>query len=210
MRCCTSPSTAKGTQALADDDLVRELNDHGVYVSHAANWSAHRTLQTYPQLFSWGNVNSQSESTPLYFTGEMVLLQVVHLSSVADIVSTKGPPRYVRRLRRPPTPERCRRTSISRYQLGSTLRQGPTLQEYRQSLCCLVRPLLPSLCPRLTCLGVRYFDDMYVDFNLSQETAAQISNIEQYVTNQLFHSGVREDPKDVIKRLFQISKREYY
>jgi hypothetical protein len=51
---------------------------------------------------------------------------------------------------------------------------------------------------------------MYVDFNLSQETAAWIPNVEQYITNQLVHSGLREDPKDVMKRLFQISKREYH
>ncbi|KAJ3829626.1 alpha/beta-hydrolase [Lentinula raphanica] len=54
-----------------------------------------------------------------------------------------------------------------------------------------------------------YFEDMYVPFELSQETAVKIQNTEQYITNQLFHSGIREDPKDVMKRLFQLSRREY-
>ncbi|KAJ3980788.1 alpha/beta-hydrolase [Lentinula detonsa] len=54
-----------------------------------------------------------------------------------------------------------------------------------------------------------YFEDMYVPFELSQETAAKIQNTEQYITNQLFHSGIREDPKDVMKHLFQLSRREF-
>ncbi|KAJ4471627.1 alpha/beta-hydrolase [Lentinula aciculospora] len=49
----------------------------------------------------------------------------------------------------------------------------------------------------------------YVPFELAQETAAKIRNTEQYITNQLFHSGIREDPKDVMKRLFQLSRREF-
>ncbi|KAJ7099498.1 alpha/beta-hydrolase [Mycena belliarum] len=54
-----------------------------------------------------------------------------------------------------------------------------------------------------------YFQDMYVEFGLAQETASIIKNTEQYITNQLFHDGIQADPKDVMKRLFQISKREY-
>ncbi|KIK61165.1 hypothetical protein GYMLUDRAFT_43246 [Collybiopsis luxurians FD-317 M1] len=54
-----------------------------------------------------------------------------------------------------------------------------------------------------------YFDDMYVPFEQSQETAGKIKNTEQYITNQLAHSGIREDPKDVMKRLFQLSRREF-
>jgi len=54
-----------------------------------------------------------------------------------------------------------------------------------------------------------YFEDMYVPFELAQETAAKIHNTEQYITNQLAHSGLREDPKDLMKRLFQLSRREF-
>ena len=53
-----------------------------------------------------------------------------------------------------------------------------------------------------------YYDDMYVNFALAQETASKIRNTEQYITNQLVHSGLREDPKDVMKRLFQLASRE--
>ncbi|KAF7297951.1 Alpha beta-hydrolase [Mycena chlorophos] len=54
-----------------------------------------------------------------------------------------------------------------------------------------------------------YYYDMYVQFDLAQETAATIKNTEQYITNQLHHDGIRADAKDVMKRLFQLSRREY-
>ena len=53
----------------------------------------------------------------------------------------------------------------------------------------------------------RYFNDMYVDFNLAQETASKIKNTEQYITNQLVHDALRTDSKDVINTLFKVSKR---
>ena len=49
----------------------------------------------------------------------------------------------------------------------------------------------------------------YVDFGFAQDTASKIKGTEQYITNQLFHDGIRDDAKDVMKRLFQISQREY-
>jgi len=50
----------------------------------------------------------------------------------------------------------------------------------------------------------------YVEFGLAQMTASKIKGTEQYITNQLYHDGIRDDAKDVMKRLFQISKREYH
>jgi len=50
---------------------------------------------------------------------------------------------------------------------------------------------------------------MYVDFDLAQDTASKIKSTEQYITNQLVHDGIREDPSDVMKKLFKISQREY-
>ena len=55
----------------------------------------------------------------------------------------------------------------------------------------------------------RYFNDMYVDFEFAQKTAAQIKNTEQYITNQLVHDGIREDSADVMKKLFKLSRREF-
>lgn len=50
----------------------------------------------------------------------------------------------------------------------------------------------------------------YLDFNFAQDTAAKIKGTEQYITNQLFHDGVRAESKDVLKHLFALSKREYH
>lgn len=58
-------------------------------------------------------------------------------------------------------------------------------------------------------MSFRYFNDMYVDFTFAQQTASKIKNTEQYITNQLVHDGIREDPGDVMKKLFKLSKREF-
>jgi hypothetical protein len=48
----------------------------------------------------------------------------------------------------------------------------------------------------------------YVDFDFAQDTASKVRNVEQYITNQFFHNGIQVDPKDIMKHLFKISKRE--
>lgn len=53
-----------------------------------------------------------------------------------------------------------------------------------------------------------YYEDMFVDFDFSQDTASKVANVEQYITNQFFHDGLHADAKDIMKHLFQISKRE--
>ncbi|EIM83989.1 alpha/beta-hydrolase [Stereum hirsutum FP-91666 SS1] len=53
-----------------------------------------------------------------------------------------------------------------------------------------------------------YMEDMYVDFGLAQDTAAKIGNVEQFITNQMFHDALRVDSKEVVKKLFVLSKRE--
>lgn len=53
-----------------------------------------------------------------------------------------------------------------------------------------------------------YYEDMFVDFTLAQVTASKIKNVEQYITNQIPHNGIRVEPKEIMTRLFQLSKRE--
>ncbi|KAH8813568.1 alpha/beta-hydrolase, partial [Flagelloscypha sp. PMI_526] len=53
-----------------------------------------------------------------------------------------------------------------------------------------------------------YYDDMYVPFELAQDTAERVGNVEQFITNQLNHDGLRLEGKDVLAKLFEISKRE--
>lgn len=60
-----------------------------------------------------------------------------------------------------------------------------------------------------TLLVHRYVEDMYVDFDLAQKTASHIKNVEQHITNRFFHNGLRADSKEIVTRLFELSKREY-
>lgn len=53
-----------------------------------------------------------------------------------------------------------------------------------------------------------YFDDLYVDFDLSQETLRGIKGARQLVTNELLHSGVREDGPRVLKTLLAMARGE--
>ncbi|KAG5352434.1 hypothetical protein C0989_002336 [Termitomyces sp. Mn162] len=54
-----------------------------------------------------------------------------------------------------------------------------------------------------------YYKDMYVDFNLAQITASAVQNMEQYISNQHHHSALRRETELILKKLFQLSKREY-
>lgn len=53
----------------------------------------------------------------------------------------------------------------------------------------------------------RYIEDMYVEFGLAQDTASKVRNTEQFITNQIYHDGLRLDTKEVISKLFELSKR---
>lgn len=53
-----------------------------------------------------------------------------------------------------------------------------------------------------------YYDDMYVDFGLVQQTASVIGNVEQFITNQSFHNGLRKHMESILTTLFDLSKRE--
>lgn len=48
---------------------------------------------------------------------------------------------------------------------------------------------------------------MYVEFGLAQDTASKVRNTEQFITNQIYHDGLRLDTKEVISKLFELSKR---
>jgi hypothetical protein len=48
-----------------------------------------------------------------------------------------------------------------------------------------------------------YFDDMYVDRDLSLETAAQVGNVQTWVTNEYEHDGIH-DGSTVFDRLVEL------
>lgn len=49
--------------------------------------------------------------------------------------------------------------------------------------------------------AVVYHDDMYVDADLSLETAARVGNVRAWVTNEYEHDGLRVDPGRLLGRL---------
>lgn len=46
-----------------------------------------------------------------------------------------------------------------------------------------------------------YYEDMYVSFELAQQTAARIHSIQQWITNEYMHSGVRDDGSRILEQL---------
>lgn len=51
-----------------------------------------------------------------------------------------------------------------------------------------------------------YFEDMYVDFDLAQETATHIAGIRQWVTNEYMHSGIRDDGYRIFEHLLALAR----
>ena len=47
---------------------------------------------------------------------------------------------------------------------------------------------------------------MYVDLNLSIETASKIEGIRVYVTNEFLHSGIRENGPKVLEKLVNMAR----
>lgn len=46
-----------------------------------------------------------------------------------------------------------------------------------------------------------YYEDMYVNFKLAMETAAEIAGIRLWVTNEYMHSGLRDSGHQVFDQL---------
>ncbi len=66
---------------------------------------------------------------------------------------------------------------------------------------------MPS--PQVPVAAAVYYEDLYVNIALSEETAAQIKVIRLWVTNQFLHSGIREDGALVLDQLFGMLKGKY-
>lgn len=47
-----------------------------------------------------------------------------------------------------------------------------------------------------------YYEDMFVNFKLSTETAGEIGNVRLWVTNEYMHSGLRDEGDRVLDHLF--------
>lgn len=49
-----------------------------------------------------------------------------------------------------------------------------------------------------------YVHDQYVDFELTMEAKQNIRGVEQYITTEFFHNGLRDDPEKVISKLLRL------
>ena len=49
-----------------------------------------------------------------------------------------------------------------------------------------------------------YIDDMYVDFDLSMETANTIKGCKPFVTNMMYHNGIGAKTDEVLKQIFSL------
>ncbi|KAG2147873.1 uncharacterized protein EDB93DRAFT_1145917, partial [Suillus bovinus] len=47
----------------------------------------------------------------------------------------------------------------------------------------------------------------YVDFGLVQQATSVIGNVEQLITNQSFHDGIRKNMENLLTTFFELSKR---
>ena len=55
--------------------------------------------------------------------------------------------------------------------------------------------------------AIVYFDDMYVDAELSLDTAARVGNVRTWVTNEWEHDGLRADAGRILPRLRELAQR---
>ncbi|KAJ2793181.1 hypothetical protein H4R21_005994, partial [Coemansia helicoidea] len=56
---------------------------------------------------------------------------------------------------------------------------------------------------RVPVAAVSYYNDMFVDFRLSEQTAQRIGSFRQWVTNEFHHNGLRASPR-IATYLFQL------
>ena len=56
--------------------------------------------------------------------------------------------------------------------------------------------------------SLSYYDDMFVDVKLSQETVDMTKGVRHWVTSEYMHSGLREDGARIMQRLLQLADKQ--
>ena len=49
-----------------------------------------------------------------------------------------------------------------------------------------------------------YYDDMYVDFDLSMDTASRIQGCKTFVTNAMYHDAIRSKMDEVVRGVWAL------
>jgi pimeloyl-ACP methyl ester carboxylesterase len=60
---------------------------------------------------------------------------------------------------------------------------------------------------RVPVAAVSYFEDIFVDFDLAQGTAAEIAGLRQFVTSEHMHDGIRENGGPLFERLLNMCRQ---
>ena len=49
-----------------------------------------------------------------------------------------------------------------------------------------------------------FYEDMYVDFQLAQQTASKIRNCKHFITNVMYHNAIQAKSDEILKQLFKL------
>lgn len=49
-----------------------------------------------------------------------------------------------------------------------------------------------------------YIEDMYVHYDLATATASKIKNTKQFITNNIYHDGLRSKSGEIMRQLFNL------
>ncbi|KXZ44286.1 hypothetical protein GPECTOR_70g517 [Gonium pectorale] len=65
-------------------------------------------------------------------------------------------------------------------------------------------------CNRVPTAAIAYLDDVFVDFNMSQETANRIQGLKLWATNEFRHSGIRDEGHRIFDRLLGLVRNAVF
>ena len=54
-----------------------------------------------------------------------------------------------------------------------------------------------------------YYEDMYVDFNLCMQMARPIANAKLWITNEYYHSAIRDNGEEIINKLMDMLSQQF-
>lgn len=146
-----------------DSNVIYALLHEPIYCQgEAANWSADRLFEKYPE-FSLQNVDNDK---PVYFSGEMIYPFMFDCYPELKKLKTVG-------------------------EMLAQEKDWPKLYDHEQ----LKKNEVPTY-------AAVYLDDMYVDYDLSMETARTIKGCKPFVTNSMYHSAIGQKTDEVLREIF--------
>lgn len=179
-----------------DDNVIYAILHEAIYCERiASNWSAERVGRSFRE-FQWLTGSPQSASAvkegPLFFSGEMIypflfdaFPELEKMGAVADILAQFTDvcilfPFFLLAHPSSPLPD-------------VNLFQWPELYDEWQ----LARNTV-------TLYAATYIDDMYVNYDLAQETVKMVQNCRQVITNTMYHDAYRSRTDEILPMLFAL------